>query len=118
MTRSWRPNPLAYGGAAVLGLVALVGAMASLQHGLPHLLALAMGTFGLVQCLLCWGAIGGSRAAWSFLVSVVAISAVLTFLGSTKVAHALGVPLAAALILPLTYVAVAILLNDNGAKPS
>ena len=50
-------------------------------------------------------------------MSLISVSAVFTFFGSTKIAHALGAPLGVALFLPAVYVTVAIMLGDNGAKP-
>jgi hypothetical protein len=100
--------------AAMLGLASIVAGIAAMVKGLPGIMSYTLLIFGAVLpplAILSWQR---SRAAWSFVISICAVFALITLFGAPKVESLLGVPLAAAMTLPVLYTIVVILLAAGG----
>ncbi len=94
------PRLIGHGLAGVGAVASIVGGIGALSGTLPTVLGVTLLVLGLLLPLLVWGALRGSRSAWSFLISVLSVLAVVTFFGAPKVRHVLGIGLWYALIIP------------------
>ena len=102
--------------AVVLGLGALVAGYESLSSHLPGVMIAVLFAVGVLLPTLAHFSWRGSRAAWSFLIAIIAVFGTVTFFGSPKVRNVLGVGFWTAMILPgVQYVAMSALwmLRDN-----
>lgn len=91
--------------AVVLGLLSLVGGIASLAKDLPPVMGVTMLVVGVLLFLLVWKSWQYSRAAWSFLIAIVSVFAAVMFFGAPKVAHLLGIGLFSSLAFPAVQIA-------------
>jgi hypothetical protein len=86
--------------AAVMGIAALVGGIAALGKGMPPVMGATMLLVGIITIPLVYLSLQRSRSAWSFLIAIVAVFGAVTFFGSPKVAHILGIGLWYAMVIP------------------
>lgn len=86
--------------AAVMGIAALVGGIAALAKGMPPVMGATMLVVGIIMIPLVYLSLQRSRSAWSFLIAIVAVFGAVTFFGSPKVAHILGIGLWYAMVIP------------------
>nr|HEX4316890.1 hypothetical protein [Kofleriaceae bacterium] len=94
------PRSVSHGIMMVLAPVSLAAGVAAATYGLPGVLAAAeliLGTLLAVIVPLSWK---GSRGAWSFVVAIAAVYAVVLFFGAPKVRGVLHVGLWTTLVLP------------------
>jgi MFS family permease len=82
------------------GLSALGAGFAALGTTIPGVVAAALIIAGLVLPVLSWRSLNHSRAAWSFLIAILAVFATVTFFGAPKMRHVLGIGLWYAMIIP------------------
>ena len=103
--------------AALLGIAGLVGAFFAWRSGLQITLVISLGVAGaLLPALAYLSAYRQSRAAWAFLIALAIVLGIMTFFGAPKVRNLVGIPLAAALVLPLAFGAIAICLSGLGDR--
>lgn len=96
--------------AVVLGLGALFAGYESYTAHLPTVMIAVLVTVGVLLPTLAHFSWRGSRAAWSFLIAIIAVFGTVTFFGSPKVRNVLGVGFWTAMILPgVQYVAMSAL---------
>jgi hypothetical protein len=92
------PRAVAYGGSALAGVASLIAVPFAIAFGvvLPFTLLTVAGAYGV----LIWRTMQGSRAAWSCLVAITVVYAVVMLFGAPKVGHLVGAGLWRALIAP------------------
>lgn len=109
------PRLVGHGLATVIGLASMIGGVAGLMSSLPPVLGVALLASGGLLITLVVYSLKGSRPAWSFLISMLAVLATVTFFGAPKIRHVLHVSLWSALIIPgLQIVAVIALVMVRG----
>jgi hypothetical protein len=112
----------AHGLAGLLGLGNLAIGILSLFGNAPGALMAFLLVAGVVTPTLAWFSYRRSRAAWSFLVAMCGVFAVIYTFGAPKIAHTLSLGLGTALIAPALYaaafVALACLRDDYGTDPT
>ena len=86
--------------AGVMGVAALVGGVVALGKGMPPVMGATMLLVGILMLPLVYLSLQRSRAGWSFLIAIVAVFSAVTFFGSPKVAHILGIGLWYAMVIP------------------
>ena len=101
----------AHGLAAVMGLASFVGGIAAFAKGMPPVMAMTMLVVGVLVPWLTWKSLHRSRAAWSFLISTVAVFALVCLFGAPKIRHLLGVDLGVAGLIPFTLIACVVMLG-------
>jgi hypothetical protein len=94
-----------HGVAVLLGLLSLVGGVASLAKGLPPVMGVTMLVVGVIVPVLVWKSWGYSRAAWSFLIATIAVFAGVMLFGAPKIANVLGIDMVWALVFPAVEIA-------------
>jgi hypothetical protein len=99
-----------FGLALLMALFALIGGIAALADGLPPVMGITMLFLGVLMPWLTWKSVHRSRAAWSFLIAVVAVFGVVCLFGAPKIRHLLGIDLGLALIIPAVQTACVIAL--------
>ena len=100
----------AHGLAAALGLAALVGAFAAIATGVSSVVAITLLVAGVAIPWLAWKSLHRSRAAWSFLIAMIAVLGGTTLFGSPKIRNLLGVDLGVALLIPFAKTACVVML--------
>lgn len=98
--------------AAAMALSALVGGVAALGKGMPPVMGSTMLLVGIITIPLVYLSLQHSRAAWSFLIAMVAVFGGVDFFGAPKVRTLLGVGLWTAMILPSLQVVTVIALSS------
>lgn len=94
------PRWFGHGIPAVAGLASLVAAFASWSAGLQPTLWIALLIVGMLLPAVTWLSFQKSRAAWSFLVALCSVLALMLLFGAPKVRGIVGVGLWHTLILP------------------
>lgn len=94
------PRLIGHGLALVMAVASFVGGIAALSKGMPPVMGVTMLVLGGLLPALTWKSLHHSRAAWSFLIAVVAVFAAVCFFGAPKIRHILGIGLWHAMILP------------------
>jgi len=94
------PRPIGHVLAVVFGVASLVGAIAGFASGKPPVMSMTLLIMGGLLPVLAWQSWLRSRPAWSFLISIIAVFAIVTFFGAPKVRNLLHIGLWHALILP------------------
>ena len=100
-----------HGLAALLGAGTFVAGIAAMAKDLPGIMSYTLLIFGLVLPPLAYLSWRRSRAAWSFVMSICGVFAVVTLFGAPKIDTLLWVGLGTALLLPLLYTIAVILLG-------
>ena len=100
--------------AALLGVNSLVDGVLALLHDMTGVLVATTWIVGALLVVLSWFSWHDrSRAAWSFIVSICSVFAVITLFGAPKMLH-LGMPLVGVVIVPPLYITVVALLGTSG----
>lgn len=86
--------------AFLVGVASFIGGIAGLFSSLPTVMGMTLLVVGLVLPVLAWRSLAYSRGGWSFMVSLLAILATVTFFGAPKIRHVLDIPLGVAFLLP------------------
>jgi hypothetical protein len=94
------PHPVGHAIMAVMAAASLAGGAGAALRGLPGVLAVTEIVLGAVLILLVVLSLQGHRAAWSFLVAIAAVYAIVLFFGAPKVRNVLGIGLWTTLVLP------------------
>jgi hypothetical protein len=112
---SLAPKIIGHALAVVIGLCALAGAYSSLSHSMPGVMTAVLIAVGVLLPTLAHFSWRGSRAAWSFMISIVCVFALVTFFGAPKVRNTLGVGFWVAMTIPsLQFVCVTALAMVRG----
>lgn len=82
------------------GLASLAAGFAALGSTIPGVVAATLIIMGIILPVLTWRSWQHSRAAWAFLIAILAVLATVTFFGAPKMRHVLGIGLWYALIIP------------------
>jgi len=100
--------------AVLLGVNSLVDGTLALVHGMGGVLIATTWIVGALLVMLSWFSWHGrSRAAWSFVISICSVFAVITLFGAPKMLH-LGLPLVGVVLVPPLYITVVALLATSG----
>lgn len=95
----WR-NQVGHALAGALGLVNLAAGVVSLQHSLSGALIATLLITGVLMPVLAWFSYRRARGAWSVLVALCGVLAVVGLFGAPKVRNVLDVSLWTTMILP------------------
>jgi hypothetical protein len=106
---------MGHGLAALMGVASLVGGM-PFAKGMNPVMATTMLFIGGLIPWLTWKSLHFSRAAWSFLIAIVAVFGLVCLFGAPKIRHLLGVDLGFALIIPSLQLACVIALAKLGSE--
>jgi len=91
---------VSHGLAAVAGIGSLIAAIFAFQKGMPSVLPVALLVLGALFPLLVWRSLEHSRGAWSVLVAMCFVCALVLLFGAPKLRTNLGIGLWTALIIP------------------
>lgn len=94
------PRLIGHGIAVVLGIISLVSAVMAYTHDLPSVMVATLLIIGGLLPLLAWRSWLHSRAAWSFLIAVLAVFGGVDFFGAPKIRSLIGISLWDAMIIP------------------
>lgn len=112
---SLAPRIIGHALAVMIGIGALIGAYGSLDHHMPTVMSAVLIAVGVLLPMLAHFSWRGSRAAWSFMISIICVFGIVTFFGAPKVRNILGIGFWTAMILPgLHFVAVTALAMVRG----
>jgi hypothetical protein len=92
---------IAHAIAVVVALGAIVAGIGGLANGIPAALGVFCLVIGGVLCTLIPLSLKNSRAAWSVIVSILAVWTIGTFFGAASLSKALHIGLGVALLVPL-----------------
>lgn len=110
------PRKIGHALAALLGGVELVFGVVALVEHKPPVLGVTLLVAGALTLELTRNSWRGSRAAWAFLVAMIAVVGTCLLFGAPKVRSQLGIGLWTALILPglqyVTCISLALLRRD------
>lgn len=110
------PREVGHGLATLLGLCALAGSYGAFDNQLPMVMGVTLLVVGLLMPALVYLSWQKSRAAWAFLIALVAVFGGVTLFGAPKVRGMLHIGLWIAMIFPaikiVTVVALASLRRD------
>ncbi len=117
-----KPREIGHGLAATLGITLFGLGFAAMKHGMTPVLCATLLILGMLLPVLAYYAWFGSRAAWSFLISICAVVGLCLFFGAPKVRGQLGIGLWTAMIFPGLFVIATVALiairRQFGANPS
>ena len=105
------PRLVGHGLAVVIGLAAVIGGVAALIGSLPPVMGLTLLVCGILLPTLAGYSLKHSRAAWSFLIAMLAVLATVTFFGAPKIRHVMHIGLWHALIIPALQIVAVIALS-------
>jgi hypothetical protein len=109
------PKLVGHALALVIAAGALVGAYGSISHGMPGVMTAVLIAVALLLPVLAHFSWRGSRAAWSFMLSIICVFGIVTFFGAPKVRNILGIGFWTAMILPgIQFVCVSALAMVRG----
>ena len=90
---------------AAAGVASFGGGAMALMHDMPPVLGVTMLIIGAALAVLALFSFQNySRMAWSFLNAIMVVMGLVTLFGAPKVRSILGIPLGAALIIPVVLV--------------
>jgi hypothetical protein len=95
----------------VTGITAFVAGIAALSQGLPGVMGVTLLILGAIAPVLAFYSLQHSRAAWSMLISILAVFTLVTFFGAPKVRGVLHVGMWTALIAPALMLVAVIALS-------
>lgn len=107
---------IGHGIPAAAGVASLVAAVGALQSDIQITLVISLLVLGVLLPALAWLSWGRNRAAWAFLVSLSIVLGIMTLFGAPKVRNLVGIPLAAALIIPGAFAVAAFCLSALGHR--
>ena len=100
--------------AVLLGVNSIVDGTLAFMHGMTGVLVAATWVVGALLLVLSWFSWHDhSRAAWSFVIAICGVFAVITIFGAPKMLH-LGLPMPLVVIVPPLYITVVALLATSG----
>jgi hypothetical protein len=109
------PKLVGHALALVIAAGALIGAYGSLSHSMPGVMTAVLIAVGLLLPVLAHFSWRGSRAGWSFMISIICVFGIVTFFGAPKVRNILGIGFWTAMMLPsIQFVCVAALAMVRG----
>ena len=109
------PRLVGHGLATLIGAASVAGGFAALASSQPMVMPVTLMVTGALLVTLVVYSLKGSRPAWSFLISMLAVLATVTFFGAPKIRHVMNIGLWTALIIPgLQVVAVIALVMVRG----
>jgi hypothetical protein len=109
------PKLIGHALALVIAAGALFGAYGSLAHSMPGVMTAVLIAVGLLLPALAHFSWRGSRAGWSFMISIICVFGIVTFFGAPKVRNILGIGFWTAMILPgIQFVCVSALAMVRG----
>jgi hypothetical protein len=112
---SMAPRIIGHVLAVVIGLGALAGVYGSLSHHMPSVMTAVLIAVAVLLPTLAHFSWRGSRAAWSFMISIICVFGIVTFFGAPKVRNILGIGFWTAMLLPaIQFAAVAALSMVRG----
>jgi hypothetical protein len=94
------PREVGHGIATMLGFAALAASYGAFDKGLPTVMGVTLLVVGVLMPTLAYLSWHKSRAAWSFLIALVAVFGGVTLFGAPKVRGMLGIGLWTAMIVP------------------
>jgi hypothetical protein len=97
---SLAPRVIGHALALVIAAGALVGAYGSVSHSMPGVMSAVLIAVAVLLPVLAHFSWRGSRAAWSFMISIICVFGIVTFFGAPKVRNILGIGFWTAMILP------------------
>lgn len=110
------PRLIGHALALAMGIASIAAGIAALATGLPSVMGVTLLLVGALVPVLTWRSWNHSRAAWSFLIALVAIFGTVEFFGAPKIRHLLGIGLWYAMIIPgikaVCVVALAMVRNE------
>ena len=101
--------------AAMLGVASIAAGIGALMKDLPGVMSYTLLIVGFTLPALVALSLMRSRAAWSFVISICGVFALVTLFGAPKICALLGVPLAASFLLPFLYTTVVVLLATSAS---
>jgi hypothetical protein len=114
------PKEMGHGLSTLLGLCALAGSYGAFSKSMPLVMGVTLLVVGILMPTLAFFSWKGSRAAWSFLIALVAVFGGVTLFGAPKVRALLGLGLWTAMIFPalkiVTVFALGALRRDYRAR--
>ena len=107
-----------HGITAVIGLASLVAAYFAYQSHIQITLTVALLAIGGLLPWVTWLSLHGSRAGWSFLISLAIVLGVMTLFGAPKVRSLTGMHIGVALLIPaaLGFAAITLSLQTQHYK--
>src|SRR5271154_225899 len=97
--------------AALIGVGALVAGSEAAMHAMPGVMAATLFICGALLPVLGWMSLRGSRAAWSFTLSITGVLGLITLFGVPKVHTMLDISFPVAALIPIACVAAVALLS-------
>jgi hypothetical protein len=94
------PKWIGHGIAGIAALCAIVASYFAFMKNMPLALPVALLVLGIVIPLLIWRSLALSRAAWSFLVGICFVLALVFVFGAPKIRAQLHVGLWLAMVIP------------------
>ena len=108
---------IAHGITAALGVLGMIAAYFAERSGIQSTLTVALIVGGgLLIALSYLSAMTRSRAAWSFVVSLSIVLAIMTLFGAPKIRTLVGINLGLALVIPALFLVAAVMLSTMGPR--
>ncbi|MBA3501101.1 MAG: hypothetical protein M4D80_26250 [Myxococcota bacterium] len=101
---------------AALGVAALIAAFFSQKAGIQTTLMISLLVAGGLLIALSYLSLTRSRAAWSFVISLSIVLAIMTLFGAPKIRTLVGMHMALALVIPALFLAAAVMLSTLGPR--
>jgi hypothetical protein len=101
---------------AVLGVAALIAAVFSQRAGIQITLMMSLLVAGGLLISLSYFSLMRSRGAWSFVISLSIVLAIMTLFGAPKIRTLVGIHMAVALVIPALFLAAAVMLSTLGPR--
>ena len=107
---------IGHGLPAAAGIASLVAAVGAWRSDMQATLVISLIVIGVLLPALAWFSWGRNRAAWSFLIALSIVLGIMTLFGAPKVRNLVGIPLAAALVIPAAFGVAAFCLSALGHR--
>ena len=107
---------LGHGIPAALGVASIVAAVSAWQGGLQSTLVISLLVVGAALPGLTWLSLKRNRAGWAFLIALAVVLGIMTLFGAPKIRNLVGIPLAAALVIPAAFAVAAFCLSALGHR--
>ena len=107
---------VAHGIPAALGVAALVAALFAYLASIQPTLIVSLLAAGGLLISLSYFSLMRSRAAWSFVISLSIVLAIMTLFGAPKIRTLVGIHMGIALVIPALFLVAAVLLSTLGPR--